>query len=608
MVRGERLRRKRTALLPVEDYIMKTALRPLLVLLLMFIVAGRAQRTLAQENEPPGRRVLIGFKSAPGSQAAQARADVIWLAGGTVHAAFDLIPVVSAWVPEQALDALRDRPDVAYVEDDAVLYAFAQSTPWGVDRIDADLVWPGGNTGAGVDVAILDTGIDGNHPDLVVVDGINYAGLPSKDGSTNPGDWKDGHGHGTHCAGIVAALNNDIGVVGVAPGARLHAVKVLNDSGLGYTSDIIQGLDWCAANHVHVASMSLGGGGTTSLKNACEAAFVAGVLLVAAAGNYSGPVSYPAAYPSVVAVSATDSQDKLASFSNFGPEIELAAPGVRIYSTYKGGSYAYLSGTSMACPHVTGAAALVWASGAASNAAVRDTLTSTAEDLGAAGRDPNFGYGIVDAQKAAGMPVVQIINPANGATVSGIVTIEATARGANGIASVEFFVDDTSIGSDANSADGWSIAWDTTGSVDGAHQVIVVAMDTIGQTASQSINVVVDNVAEVPPGPTTMHVSGIDMWSAKASRGYLIYTKVAVVDDSSPSPQAVSGAIVLVTTTLPNGRSTSQSAVTGSDGAATLSVRSGIGGTCTSTVTNVTDSLTYDPAANLETTESCSVP
>ena len=379
---------------------MKTVLRILLVLLLTPVIPGLAPQAYGQDDEPPGRRVLIGFESGADFKAAQDRADMVSQFGGTIHAVFDLIPAVAAWVPEEAIDALQRQPGIAYVEDDVVLYAFEQSTPWGVDRIDADLAWPGGNTGAGVDVAILDTGIDSDHPDLAVIDGVNYSGSVDKDGSTNPAHWKDGHGHGTHCAGIVAALNNDVGVVGVAPGARLHAVKVLADTGLGYTSDVIQGLDWCAANHVHVASMSLGGGGSKSLENACDAAFAAGVLLVAAAGNYSGPVGYPAAYPSVIAVSATDDKDKLASFSNFGPEIELAAPGVRIYSTYKDGSYTYMSGTSMACPHVTGAAALVWASGAASNVAVSDKLTSSAEDIGSPGRDPNFGYGLVDAQKA----------------------------------------------------------------------------------------------------------------------------------------------------------------------------------------------------------------
>ncbi len=590
---------------------MRTRLRLLLVLSLMIGIAGRAPRSYAREAQPSGYRVLIGFTHAADFQAAQDSADIVEQVGGIVHQAFILVPVVSAWVPEEALAALTSRPDVAYVEDDPVMYAFEQSTPWGVGRIHADLVWPGGNTGAGVDVAIIDTGIDSRHPDLAVVDGINYAGPPAQEGSTDPAAWNDGYGHGTHCAGIVAALNNGIGVVGVAPGTRLHAVKVLDDTGLGYTSDIIQGLQWCAKNHVQVASMSLGGGGTTSLQQACDAAFAAGVLLVAAAGNSSGPVSFPAAYPSVVAVSATDSKDQLAYFSNFGPEIAVGAPGVDIYSTYKGGSYTTLSGTSMACPHVTGTAALVWAAGAASNAAVRDTLTSTADDLGTVGRDPSFGYGLVDAQNAAGIGTtsVRITKPVNGVVVSGTVTIEATAHSDSGIVRVEFFVDTTSIGSDTQGADGWSIAWDTRAFHDSTYQVTAVALDSRGQTARHSISVTLNNAApQKPPHPTKMHVSAIDMWALQASRGYLVQTKVVVVDDSSPSPQAVSGAVVFVTVTRPNGRVTSKWAVTGSDGGAVMSIWSNIGGTFTSTVTAVRDSLTYDPTANLETKESCSVP
>jgi subtilisin len=494
------------------------------------------------------------------------------------------------------------------VEDDVVLQAFAQPVPWGVNRIHAGAAWLGGNTGAGVDVAILDTGIDGRHPDLAVVDGINYAGTPDKNGSTDPADWNDGHGHGTHCAGIVAALNNEIGVVGVAPDARLHAVKVLDDYGMGYTSDVIEGLEWCAKNHIRVASLSLGGGGTTSLKDACDQAFAAGVLLVAAAGNASGPVSFPAAYPSVVAVSATDAQDKLAYFSNFGPEIALAAPGVDIYSTFKGGAYATLSGTSMACPHVTGAAALVWATGAGSNAAVRNTLTSAAEDLGTVGRDPSFGYGLVDAQKAVSVPAVQITNPTDGATVSGTVTIAATASGSNGIARVEFFVDTTSLGVGTKGTDGWSLAWDTTLFHDSAYQVVAVAADTLGQTASHSVKVVVDNTAPKPPQPGTMHVSALDMWSTRTTRAYIIHTMVTIVDGSSPTPQPVAGAKVSMTITRPNGKSTSGWAVTGPKGAAILVIRSTIGGTFTATVTGVSDSLTYDPSANVETTESITLP
>jgi hypothetical protein len=566
---------------------MRTPLRLLSGLLLTVVAAGQTPQSLAPQAQPSGYRVLIGFTHMGDIQTAQDCASVVEAVGGIVHQAFVLIPVVSAWVPAEGIAALAGRPDV----------------------------WPGGNTGAGVDVAIIDTGIDGQHPDLAVVDGINFAGPPDKEGSTDPADWNDGFGHGTHCAGIVAALNNDIGVVGVAPGARLHAVKVLDDSGLGYTSDVIQGLEWSATNHMQVASMSLGGGSSTSLQQACDAAFAAGVLLVAAAGNSGGPVSFPAGYSSVMAVSATDSKDQLAYFSNFGPEIELGAPGVDIYSTYKGGTYTTLSGTSMACPHVTGTAALVWAAGAASNTAVRDILTGAAEDLPPTGWDPSFGFGLVDAQKAAGIGTVgvRITNPADEATVSGTVTIEATASSDSGIAGVEFFLDTTSLGFGTKSADAWSIAWDTTAFHDSAYQVAAVATDTLGQTGRHAINVVVANAPPkppeppAPPQPTTMHVAAIDMWGLKISKGYVIQTKVVVVD-SSPSPQPMPGAVVFVTTVRPNGRSTQKWAVTGSDGAALLSIWSNVEGTFFSTVTALKDTLVYDPSANLETTDSCTVP
>lgn len=583
---------------------MRTAARLLWVVLALAAIVAWAPRSWAQATKPAVYRVLIGFAPVAELQAAQDRADVVEQAGGVVHVAFRLVPVVSAWVSPEAVSTLAGRPDVAYVEEDVVLQAFEQSTPWGVHRIAADLVWPGGNTGAGVDVAILDTGIDGRHPDLAVVDGVNFAGPPEKDGSTNPADWNDNYGHGTHCAGIVAALNNGVGVVGVAPGARLHAVKVLDDTGLGSTSDIIQGLEWCVTNHIRVASLSLGGSGTVSLQEACDKAFAAGVLIVAAAGNTGGAVRFPAGYPSVVAVSATDSRDQLASFSSFGPEIALAAPGVDIYSTYKGGSYAQMSGTSMACPHVAGAAALVWAAGAASNSAVRDTLTGAAQDLGPAGQDPSFGYGLVDARKAAGVgtSTVQITNPADGATVSGTVTVEATTGGSNGITGVEFFVDTTSIGSGRQGTGGWSIAWDTTRFHDSTYELVAVAVDSLRQTASHSIKVVVNNTQKTPKSKT-MHISAIEMSAAKANQGYLIHTKVTIVDDSSPVPQAVSGAKVSVTTTRPNGRAVSGSAVTGADGAAVFSIASAVSGTFVSTVTGVSDSLVYDPSANRETTK-----
>ncbi|RJO62841.1 MAG: peptidase S8 [Dehalococcoidia bacterium] len=328
---------------------------------------------------------------------------------------YDLLSLINGAVvavPPHVLASLRAIPGVASVEEDGLVYATGlgdSSDPevtaaWGVDRIDAEKAW-GTTTGAGVKVGIIDTGIDYTHPDLAAA----YAG--GYDFVNKDADPLDDNGHGTHVAGIVAAEQNGSGVVGVASGADLYALKVLNASGSGYWSDVIAALQWAVAKGMHVANMSLG---TTSapkaVKTACDNAYAAGVLLVAAAGNSgSGAVIYPARYNSVIAVAATDSTDQRAWFSNFGSQIELAAPGVSILSTYLGSGYATLSGTSMATPHVAGSAALVFASGRATNSdgkygfanEVRKILQQAADDLGTVGKDKYFGYGLADAEESA---------------------------------------------------------------------------------------------------------------------------------------------------------------------------------------------------------------
>ncbi|GAA0199427.1 hypothetical protein GCM10009000_011860 [Halobacterium noricense] len=298
-------------------------------------------------------------------------------------------------VPKKTTTALQKNSSVRYVEENGQMHALADSVPWGVDRVDAEVAHSSGYTGAGADIAILDTGIDSDHPDL---DNVGYGR------GFGYSTWEDGNGHGTHCAGIAAAENDGQGIKGVAPDATLHAGKVLSDSGSGSFSDIAAGVEWTADQGFDVASMSLGASsGSYTLQDACNYANNSGVFVVAAAGN-SGPcsycVGYPAAYSSVVAVSSTNSSDNLSSFSSTGPEVELAAPGSSIYSTYPGGGYDTLSGTSMACPHVAGAAGVLMAAGY-SNSGARSQLKNTAENIGLSSNES--GSGLLDVASALGL-------------------------------------------------------------------------------------------------------------------------------------------------------------------------------------------------------------
>ncbi|HEY3298958.1 MAG TPA: S8 family serine peptidase, partial [Armatimonadota bacterium] len=349
-------------------------------------------------------RVLVGFHGAPD-------AAVIHQAGGKVHRVFHLIRTVSASIPDQAIQGLQHNPKVEYVESDRtvqLVYTSGESVPWGIGKIGAPVVYNGGNTGKGVKVAVLDTGIDSSHPDLAP----NYAG--GYDFIWNDPDPDDENGHGTHVSGTVAAADNGRGVVGVGPEIRVYALKFLDAQGSGFTSDEIAGVEWAVNNGIKVLNMSFGSySASLSEQKAMDTAYAAGVLLVAAAGNDGNTRKlYPAAYDSVIAVAATDSNNDRASFSSYYDDVELSAPGVSVYSSMPtyfvylnllgyASDHDYLNGTSMATPHVTGAAALVFSQNPGwTNARVRDRLDSTATDLGLSGRDPEFGYGLVNVQAA----------------------------------------------------------------------------------------------------------------------------------------------------------------------------------------------------------------
>ena len=348
----------------------------------------------------------------------------------------------AAKVPELGVQGIRNDPRVAFVEQDYVQEAFAQTLPTGVNRFEGDISSTANidnqDQRVDVDIAVLDTGIQKDHPDLNVAGGYNCT-------SSIRSNYGDGHGHGTHVAGIAAAKDDNTGVVGAAPGARLWAMKVLTDSGTGFTSWIICGIDRVTkmntdanlANNIEVANMSLGGSGGDSTCNSffdsyhkaiCRST-KAGVTYAVAAGNNNTDLknSRPATYDQVLAVTAVsdfngvpgggaaatcraDVDDTSADFSNFTTVGHadvghtIAAPGVCIESTWKGSTYNTISGTSMASPHVAGTAALCIATSGTTGKCTggpSDVMSDLRSDAAARSNDPAVSpyYGFTDDPK-----------------------------------------------------------------------------------------------------------------------------------------------------------------------------------------------------------------
>ncbi len=268
----------------------------------------------------------------------------------------------------------------------------AAEVPWGINRVNAASAWAV-TKGDGVKVAVIDTGIDCNHPDLKANCAGGYNAL---DASKPPMDDNE---HGTHVAGTISGVLDGKGVVGVAPKARLYAVKVLDKDGAGGLTSIIKGLIWAGKNKMDVANMSLGAPmGTIFMRAALKYAQMNGVAVFAAAGNDGGSVNYPAAYPEAIAISALDPNEKIATFSSRGKKVEFIAPGVDVKSSVPGGGYDSYGGTSMATPHMAGLGALAVARGHRGVDAVRAALKKAATPVPGLSASEQ-GFGVVDAAK-----------------------------------------------------------------------------------------------------------------------------------------------------------------------------------------------------------------
>ena len=320
-------------------------------------------------------------------------------AGGAIKKELKKHKMVAATMSKSALNKLRNNPNVESIEVDVRRKPMAQTTPYGYTMVQANQFGQSDTTAR--KVCIIDTGYNLGHPDLP---GTND-GVTGQANNSAVGNWyNDGNGHGTHVAGTIAAYDNNEGVVGVYPGVNMHIVKIFNDNGQWtYASDLIDAITQCQDAGSNVVNMSLGGGSSsTTERNAMQSFTDAGMLLVAAAGNDGNSAkSYPASYDAVMSVAAVDSNENRASYSQYNDQVEIAAPGSAVQSTYPTNTYASLSGTSMATPHVAGGAALVWSYfPQCSNNQIRSALNATAEDKGSAGRDNFYGYGLMQLADA----------------------------------------------------------------------------------------------------------------------------------------------------------------------------------------------------------------
>jgi serine protease len=574
---------------------------------------------------------------------------------------------VPAGTADQEVAAYRKNPNVEWAEPDYIAYALASvndtyfnyqwnffdyGTPSGSAvsnfGIQAPSAWDK-STGSGIVVAVLDTGVayedyagspgEPFAPYYRAPDLAGTAFVPGYDfvnGDIHP---NDDQAHGTHVTGTIAqTTNNSYGVAGIAYACQIMPVKVLDSSGSGSYSDIASGIYWAVDHGAKVCNMSFGGSFTSlALLQAVSYAQSKDVLLVASAGNSGGgSVLYPARAPWCIAVGATRFDGQRASYSSYGRDLDLVAPGGDVGVDQNGDGYGdgvlqqtfaasqpgnfglwFYSGTSMAAPHVTAAAALVWAANPTFTASqVRSALESTAKDLGAAGRDNYYGYGLVNAAAAIGAPppppppsdtqppVVTITNPTAGATVSGTVTVRATATDNVGVTSVSYRIDGgASVPMTKVATDTYEASWNTTTAANGPHTILVEAKDAAGNAGSNQVSVTVSNGA---PPASTMHVGAIDMFLSVRS-GYSSALASVLIVDSAGKP--VSGATV-------SGQwsgltSDSDTRVTSSAGRVYVSsdLVTGVKGTFTFTVTSVTHpSYTYDPSANKETSDSISTP
>jgi hypothetical protein len=419
-------------------------------------------------------------------------------------------------VPAQAEEAIVNRlkrhPHLKFAEVDAAVAPIEvpndpkYTSAWHLPKIQAPTAWDT-TKGDGVIVAVLDTGVDSAHLDL----SANLV-LPGWNTVSNNTNITDIFGHGTKVSGTVAAVsNNALGVAAIAPSARVLPVRISEQTdGVAYWSDIAEGITWAADNGARVANISYAVTGSATVDSAAQYMRNKGGVVVVAAGNQSTALTYPDD-PYLVTVSATDSNDVKASWSNYGACVDVAAPGVGIWTTVAGNTYGAVSGTSFASPTTAAVAALVMAANRNLKPAdVEAVLKRSADDLGAAGVDTYYGYGRVNATRAVALalqtvasdtqaPTVAISSPAAASTVEGVVPVDVAAQDNFGVSRVELYVNSKLVASDTTAP--YAFGWDASTTPAGSTASLVAkAFDAANNAGTSStVSVKVGGAADTEP-------------------------------------------------------------------------------------------------------------
>jgi len=429
--------------------------------------------------------------------------------GGFITSEIPQIRVKQIKVPTHVLEtvkrALANNPHINFVENNFVASASAipndtfYSSQWHLQKIYAPEGWNISTGSSEIPIAIIDSGVDPTHPDLAskLLQGYNFL----KDNL----DTSDVLGHGTAVAGSAAALsNNYTGVTGVSWNSPIVPLVVLNSNNYATYFDISRAITYAVDKGIKIINISIGGSSSSStLQNAVNYAWNNGAVIFASAMNYSSSTPYyPAACNNVVAVSATNRDDTIASFSNYGNWVDISAPGVSILTTNNGGGYGTWSGTSFSSPISAGLAALIFSvNPSLTNQQVVDIIKNNTDDLGSQGFDPYYGWGRINVYKSLlaavnsipqrdiTPPVTSIIHPVDNSTITGSITINVSATDNIGVTKVELYINDLLRGS--VNAEPYNFYWDTTSELDGIYYIEAVAYDKAGNTGRSNITTVI---------------------------------------------------------------------------------------------------------------------